>query len=72
MHDVITIKINMGSRFNVRKESSAQAKGQKKSKGERLGWESLSGYKPVPLRTVVGDGMPVVKTCRSTRVKLVP
>lgn len=72
MHDVITIKINMGSQFNVRKESSAQAKGQKKSKGERLGWESLSGYKPVPLRTVVGDGMPVVKTCRSTRVKLVP
>ena len=52
----------MGNQFNVRKENSVQTKGQKKSKGERLGWESLSGYRPVPLRTVVGDGIPVVKT----------
>lgn len=72
LHNVITTKINMGNQFNVRKENSVQTKGQKKSKGERLGWESLSGYRPVPLRTVVGDGIPVVKTCRSTRVKLVP
>ena len=53
MHNVITTKINMGNQFNVRKENSVQTKGQKKSKGERLGWESLSGYRPVPLRTVV-------------------
>ena len=59
LHNVITTKINMGNQFNVRKENSVQTKGQKKSKGERLGWESLSGYRPVPLRTVVGDGIPV-------------
>lgn len=62
----------MGSQFNARKESSVQVKDRKKSKGERLGWESLSEYKSVPLKSVVGEGIPVVKTCRSTRAKLVP
>lgn len=62
----------MGSQLNARKESSTQVKGQKKSKGERLGWVSISEYKPRPLREVVGDGVVVEVAKNSTSIKLVP
>lgn len=62
----------MRSQLNTRKESSAQAKGQKKSKGERLGWVSISEYKPRPLREVIGKGIPVEEVQNYTGIRLIP
>ena len=62
----------MGSQFNTRKENSVQVKGRKKSKGERLGWVSISEYKPRPLREVIGEGMPVEEVQNFTGIRLIP
>lgn len=62
----------MGSQFNEKKENSTRAKDRKKSKGERLGWVSISEYKPRPLREVVGRGIPVEEVQNYTGIRLMP
>lgn len=48
----------MGSIIDKKKERLSNKKLDRtiKSKGERLGWESLDDEKAIPLREIVGEG----------------
>ena len=46
----------MGNSLKKQKEASLAANNTKKSKGERLGWKSISEYKTVSLKEIVGNG----------------
>lgn len=63
----------MGNSFKTKKESSV-ASSRNKSKGERLGWKSISEYKAISLKEIVGNGKIVSETydCSSRNMQLVP
>ena len=46
----------MGNSLKKQKEALLAANNTKKSKGERLGWKSISEYKTVSLKKIVGNG----------------
>ena len=52
----------MGNSLKKQKEASLAANNTKKSKGERLGWKSISEYKTVSLEKIVGNGNRVNET----------
>ena len=52
----------MGNSLKKQKEASLAANNTKKSKGERLGWKSISEYKTVSLKKIVGNGNRVNET----------
>ena len=64
----------MGNSLKKQKEASLAANNTKKSKGERLGWKSISEYKTVSLKKIVGNGNPVNETniTVNTSIRLVP
>ncbi len=52
----------MGSNFKTKKQNLSVNDSNKKSKGERLGWKSISEYKTVPLKEIIGKGNIVNET----------
>lgn len=52
----------MGSLINKNKSVTVDRKTSIKSKGERLGWESLSKKKPVSLKKAIGEGKVVSRS----------
>ena len=66
--------INYGKQFKKQKEALLAANNTKKSKGERLGWKSISEYKTVSLKEIVGNGNRVNETNIpvNTSIRLVP
>ena len=64
----------MGNSLKKQKEASLAANNTKKSKGERLGWKSISEYKTVSLKEIVGNGNRVNETNIpvNTSIRLVP
>ena len=63
----------MGNSLKKQKEALLAANNTKKSKGERLGWKSISEYKTVSLK-IVGNGNRVNETNIpvNTSIRLVP
>lgn len=55
----------MGSDLKRRRKTvyKREVRGVLKTKGERLGWESLENEKEVSLRTIVGEGTVVNSSC---------
>ena len=64
----------MGNSLKKQKEASMAANNTKKSKGERLGWKSISEYNTVSLKKIVGNGNRVNETNIpvNTSIRLVP
>jgi hypothetical protein len=63
----------MGENFKIKTENISVNKSCKKTKGERLGWKSISEYKAVPLKEIIGNGSVVNETysCQDTSVRLI-
>ena len=61
----------MGNSLKKQKEASLAANN---TKGERLGWKSISEYKTVSLKKIVGNGNRVNETNIpvNTSIRLVP
>ncbi|MDR1004722.1 MAG: hypothetical protein LBL97_06935 [Prevotellaceae bacterium] len=62
----------MGTPLKEKTAESLAANNAKRSKGERLGWKSLSEYTPVPIKDIVSDGRAVTEVGKfSSTPKLV-
>lgn len=59
----------MGSVIDKKRDRFSCKRSNKsiKTKGERLGWESLKNEKKVPLRDIVGEGRVVVLRSQISR-----
>ncbi|NCC10413.1 MAG: hypothetical protein EOM31_07910 [Bacteroidia bacterium] len=63
----------MGNSLKSKNKKALSSNNPVRSKGDRLGWESLSEYKPVPIKKIIGEGI-VLKDIKrySNCAKMIP
>ena len=64
----------MEGNFKTKQQNRSVNNSHKKTKGERLGWKSISEYRAVPIKDVIGSGNVVNETSSymNTCVRLIP